>query len=478
MRIRHSASGAIRSGLAGSATRRALLRLSEHERLQRLPLHVVLRGPVLASVVKEIAARLFGERVHRAAGSSGCRRAATRWTATKFLRDSSSVQVVLPGESGCRRSGVPLDMAGDASRVAGTLGQEDGLHLGLEELEIQRPRCGGGSRWLLAQQPSQHQGPGRNDCLHETSYWRVHASPFTGSRSLSLRWRDCQPRQPISRPARPPTHRSIGRSHERSQRLEPSIAGDAPKRARAAVPLRILNALIVDATARARLENTIRTRFTEAFGVRHPIVCAPMALVTGGRLAAAVSRAGGLGIVGGGYAGTLGGEPDVGRELEHVRGQTFGVGFITWALARAPHLLDEALTHSPACVFLSFGDAGPFSRTDSRERRQVDLPGAGPASHRSGPRRGRRGDRRARKRGRRSWRQPLDAAVCAGSRRLSGETLANHAAARGGGHRGRPRPGRRTHAGRRRRGRRLQVLVVGGSADAGGRNRSSGARNG
>src|SRR5712671_5682958 len=32
---------------------------------------------------------------------------ATRWTASKFLRDCSSFQVVLPGESGCNRSGVP-----------------------------------------------------------------------------------------------------------------------------------------------------------------------------------------------------------------------------------------------------------------------------------------------------------------------------------------------------------------------------------
>jgi nitronate monooxygenase len=55
----------------------------------------------------------------------------------------------------------------------------------------------------------------------------------------------------------------------------------------------------------------MRTRLTEAFGIQHPIICAPMALVTGGRLAAAVSRAGGLGIVGGGYAGTLGGEADL-----------------------------------------------------------------------------------------------------------------------------------------------------------------------
>jgi len=54
----------------------------------------------------------------------------------------------------------------------------------------------------------------------------------------------------------------------------------------------------------------ISTRFTEHFGIKHPIVCAPMAFVTGGALAAAVCRAGGLGIVGGGYAGTLGGDLD------------------------------------------------------------------------------------------------------------------------------------------------------------------------
>ena len=105
----------------------------------------------------------------------------------------------------------------------------------------------------------------------------------------------------------------------------------------------------------------MRTRLTEAFGIQHPIVCAPMALVTGGRLAAAVSRAGGLGIVGGGYAGTLGGEPDIRQELSHVQGQKFGIGFITWALARAPLALDDALSHAPFCVFLSFGDPKPFA---------------------------------------------------------------------------------------------------------------------
>jgi nitronate monooxygenase len=110
------------------------------------------------------------------------------------------------------------------------------------------------------------------------------------------------------------------------------------------------------------LEDTmITTRLTERFLIKHPIVCAPMALVTGGALAAAVSRAGGLGVVGGGYAGTVGGEPDLETELALAKSGKFGVGFITWALARAPNMLTKALKHSPFCVFLSFGDPGPFA---------------------------------------------------------------------------------------------------------------------
>jgi nitronate monooxygenase len=109
-------------------------------------------------------------------------------------------------------------------------------------------------------------------------------------------------------------------------------------------------------------ENTlIRTRLTEQFGIRHPIICAPMALVTGGELAAAVSRAGGLGIVGGGYAGTLGGEPDLQSELGLAKAGKFGVGFITWTLSRAPEMLTKALQQSPYCVFLSFGDPRSFA---------------------------------------------------------------------------------------------------------------------
>lgn len=108
-------------------------------------------------------------------------------------------------------------------------------------------------------------------------------------------------------------------------------------------------------------QDTIRTRLTDLFRIKHPILCAPMALVTGGELAAAVSRAGGMGIVGGGYAGTLGGEPDLEAELARTKPARVGVGFITWALERAPIMLTTALKHSPFCVFLSFGDPRPFA---------------------------------------------------------------------------------------------------------------------
>ncbi len=123
-----------------------------------------------------------------------------------------------------------------------------------------------------------------------------------------------------------------------------------------------LSALAILRASQLRLKaSLIQTRLTTRFGIKHPIVCAPMALVTGGTLAAAVSRAGGLGIVGGGYAGTIGGEPDLEAKLVIAKAEKFGVGFITWALDQVPTMLTKALEHSPFCIFLSFGDPGPFA---------------------------------------------------------------------------------------------------------------------
>lgn len=59
----------------------------------------------------------------------------------------------------------------------------------------------------------------------------------------------------------------------------------------------------------------IVTALTEMFGLQHPIVLAPMGGVSGGRLAATVSNAGGLGLVGGGY----GDSAWLHTELSHVK---------------------------------------------------------------------------------------------------------------------------------------------------------------
>ncbi|HYZ42064.1 MAG TPA: nitronate monooxygenase [Stellaceae bacterium] len=100
----------------------------------------------------------------------------------------------------------------------------------------------------------------------------------------------------------------------------------------------------------------LRTRLSERLGIRHPVLLAPMGFVSGGALAAAVSAAGGLGIIGGGYA-----DPDwLEGELVAAGNQRVGCGFITWALARRSASLDLALRRSPAAVMLSFGDAAPF----------------------------------------------------------------------------------------------------------------------
>jgi nitronate monooxygenase len=101
----------------------------------------------------------------------------------------------------------------------------------------------------------------------------------------------------------------------------------------------------------------IATPLTSRLGIRHPVLLAPMAGVSGGVLAAEVSRAGGLGLIGGGY-----GDRDwLLREFVAAGHARVGVGFILWALERRPDLLDLALDREPAAVFLSFGDFGRFA---------------------------------------------------------------------------------------------------------------------
>src|SRR5215207_4718367 len=109
-------------------------------------------------------------------------------------------------------------------------------------------------------------------------------------------------------------------------------------------------------TGSVSFEAMLRTRLTQAFKLDHPVISAPMGFVSGGKLAAAVSAAGGLGLIGGGY----GDERWLREQFAAAGNQPVGCGFITWSLHKQPHLLDIALDHAPGAMFLSFGNPEPF----------------------------------------------------------------------------------------------------------------------
>ena len=104
---------------------------------------------------------------------------------------------------------------------------------------------------------------------------------------------------------------------------------------------------------------SISTPMTALLGIQHPIMLAPMDVIAGARLTSAVSAAGGFGILGGGY----GDRAWLEQATAKLRGVSapFGIGFITWSLAKRPELLDIALNVRPRAVMLSFGDPKPFA---------------------------------------------------------------------------------------------------------------------
>ncbi|MGB2693783.1 MAG: nitronate monooxygenase [Dehalococcoidia bacterium] len=104
----------------------------------------------------------------------------------------------------------------------------------------------------------------------------------------------------------------------------------------------------------------LHTRFTELLGIQYPIMSAPMALHSSGPLAAAVSKAGGLGSFGGINPG---GGNWVREQIRHVRAETdrpFGVGFITHYIPMLPQCFEAAVDeHAPVIAF-SFVDPKPW----------------------------------------------------------------------------------------------------------------------
>ena len=107
----------------------------------------------------------------------------------------------------------------------------------------------------------------------------------------------------------------------------------------------------------------ITTWLTDTFDLSVPVVAAPMAGPGEARLAAAVSAAGGLGMVGVSDSRS----PDWLREQAQIAAapaRPYGVGLMAWALQRDAAQLDAVLGLGPdlrpALVSVSFGDVAPF----------------------------------------------------------------------------------------------------------------------
>lgn len=122
-----------------------------------------------------------------------------------------------------------------------------------------------------------------------------------------------------------------------------------------------------------------------ALGVRVPMVCAPMGGVAGGRLAAAISQAGALGMIGMGSAGSAAALERELAALHEYRAEfgpravpvpaaapttsvaaaapaepatpaPFGIGLVGWGVERHPDMLELALAAQPTLLSVSFSD--------------------------------------------------------------------------------------------------------------------------
>ena len=98
----------------------------------------------------------------------------------------------------------------------------------------------------------------------------------------------------------------------------------------------------------------MENRITTLFGIRYPVIAGGMVWCSGWRLAAAVSEAGGLGLIGSGSM-----TPELLRE--HIRkcraatSQPFGVN-VPLAYRYTPQLMDVIVEERVPAVFTSAGN--------------------------------------------------------------------------------------------------------------------------
>ncbi len=98
----------------------------------------------------------------------------------------------------------------------------------------------------------------------------------------------------------------------------------------------------------------MQTRITDLLDITHPLVLAPMTGTATAPLAAAVSEAGGLGMIGTMAQGAEWLEAEV-AAVRRLTERRFGIGFIQWVVDRDPSMWDVALRLRPHAVSLSFG---------------------------------------------------------------------------------------------------------------------------
>ena len=94
----------------------------------------------------------------------------------------------------------------------------------------------------------------------------------------------------------------------------------------------------------------LSTPWSTELGLRVPIVNAPMGGFAGGRLAAAIIAAGGLGMVGMGSVAT---RASLQTQLQHVH-QAFGTGLVDWVMRNEAGLPADALAARPVLLSVSF----------------------------------------------------------------------------------------------------------------------------
>ena len=104
----------------------------------------------------------------------------------------------------------------------------------------------------------------------------------------------------------------------------------------------------------------LHTYLTTSWGLHYPIIGAPMAYVGRGRLARAVTQAGGLGMLGIGSSESV---EFLTQEVAIARGSDsgrFGIGMHSWAIEKRPDLLDAAIDARPFLISISFGSPAPY----------------------------------------------------------------------------------------------------------------------